>query len=147
MTSSISPTDERRNALKTQTKSLVNAAGGVLSAARALGLPQSMVSNYCNPAHGNRFMPIHCVELLEDAVGRPIISDYLVRRLGPGRSAGALAAGDFTSLTREFSELLSVGLAALEDDRLTSAERAEIRHEADELIAVVVAIRDKAGQP
>ncbi|WAP67211.1 hypothetical protein [Jiella pelagia] len=118
----LSPTDERRNALKSQTRSLINAVGGVLSAARILNIPQSMVSNYANPEMGNRFMPIHYVEMLEDAAGRAIVSDYLTRRMGASRAAGALEAADFTHLAQEFSELLTAGLTAFEDDRLTPAE-------------------------
>lgn len=134
-------------ALKVVTKALVEACGGPVAVATVLGVAQSLVSNWGSMAEPRRFMPLSHVARLEGLCGRAVVSSYLVRRLAAPEGPGALALCDVSRLASEGSDVVSAVLAALSDGRVTSAERAEIRREAGELMAAVTVILDKVGQP
>lgn len=134
-------------ALKVLTKSLVEACGGPVAVAEVLGLSQGLISAYGSMSEPKRFMPLSHVARLEGLCGRAIVSSWMVRRLGAPESPAALTLDDVSRLSREGSDVLAAVIGAMADGHVSSAERAVIRREADELIVVATSIRDKAGQP
>ncbi len=134
-------------ALKVVTKALVEACGGPVAVSEVLGVAQSLVSNWSSMAEPRRFMPMQHVSTLQRLCGRPLVSSYMTRSLAAPEGPGALALSDVSLFSREGAEAQLTVLKALEDGVISSAERAAIRKELDDVDAVVAMMRDKVGQP
>ncbi|MBW6400007.1 hypothetical protein KPL78_19255 [Roseomonas sp. HJA6] len=144
MTSLLAPAE--RAAIKTAMRALVEDAGGVEAAASVTRLHFSTLAETYNPHKPDRMPQADVIADLERCVAQPRVTQVLARlagyRLMPiGGGAGPVNR----SLAEVFRNAADVGAAwatAMEDSRLSSAERQRI---ADELLELQAACMQAVG--
>lgn len=137
--------------LKSATRDMVAAAGGVEVAGEIVGLGRSRMSDCQNP-HTEAFLTIQQARRLEDVTrgypGWPAITRALARAAGGVfvPLPDAAGAGEWHSamgrLAKEAGDITARICAALADDGHVSAREAEaIQIECDEAIEALVAVK------
>lgn len=125
--------------IKAAQRDLVKIAGGIERVVEITSTSKSHVGRWNNPADPD-LMPLNAVMMLEAETGQPLVTSVMAsvngRRLsdpdGGGGEDHALIAR-FGSAARQAGELISTGMRAMADGRVTDAEKAEIDREAGKL--------------
>ncbi len=122
----------RELALKAAFRRLIDAAGGVATAAASVRVSHVMLSNYGHP-NTDSFAPIDVVLVLEDMTGRPLVTETM-RRLAevgqddPAPMPGVAAMmGAQASLAARFGAALAEIGGALADGAISASELRGIR--------------------
>lgn len=147
------------DAVKTQTHSLVSAVGGAASAAgimrrlndkgELVKLSSGRVSGYCTIADMGRFISVPNMLRLEIAAGRPVLSEWIAGRLTRDGSApvAPLCHESGYRLRRALRDLEAEVDDALADSSVTSAERAAIRADIDQVERELAILKAKVERP
>lgn len=138
--------------VKSATRDLVKACGGVVRAGELAHASKSEVSRWQSPADSD-LISIPAALALEGECGLPLVTTAMAdlhgRRLSDPDAEGAVVANVFTrhaEAMRAAAELMAAGAKAAEDGRLTGAE-AEIMDRAASAAELSIAQlrRDLAG--
>jgi len=136
--------------LKTATRRLVRAAGGVESAASATRVGKSILSDYQNPALTDHFMPIDVAAELEGDTGTDHVTQAMCRLAGGyfvRNKAGNIV--DFSAhmpeLGKSIGEVWSQTAVALADGKISDSERHDLINRLDDSIAVMISARNALG--
>lgn len=139
-------------AIRTATRRLVRATGGIDGGAATTRVARSTLAMYYDPFPESRgaartFMPVDVAADLEDACGEPILSRALAAITGhvlvrvDARKGDPLAR-DFARIGKEAGELFAAYSTALADDGKVSAREARrLIAETDDLVAAVMSAR------
>ncbi len=138
---------------KSAVRSLLHASGGEARAAARCRVSKSTLSEYGNPAHPERHMPLDVVEALEAAAGEMPVTghlaaahDCLLLRL-PDPDVATEWLAHLTSIGKEAGDVFNHAGAFLADDGDIDAEEAPVLlRELDELLAAVAAMRTAVRQ-
>ena len=113
--------------IKAMTRNLVGLVGGPKVAASICDVSETEISYWCNDNH-TRFIPIDHLMDLDSAAGNVFVREW-ARSVSPENRTDAAASllktlGQFS---RHTGELECTALEALEDGKLTPAEKRRIR--------------------
>jgi hypothetical protein len=112
--------------LKTVTRALVQACGGVEAGSAAARLSKTSLAACYDPHTPDRFLPVDCTLALERAAGDPVLTRHLAALQGFALVQQAALGGDFISqvvkLSREYGELSAAFALAHADDGKLCAE-------------------------
>lgn len=140
--------------LKTATRRLIRAAGGVESAAMATRVGKSALSDYQNPAMVDHFMPIDVVVDLERDTGADHVTQALCRVAGgffvqaDAGSRGPVVIGlteHLPGIGRSVGDVLAETAKALADGKISALERADLIKQIDKSIDYLLAARKTLG--
>ena len=142
------PTSAQDHALlKTATRALIRAAGGVEGAAMITRVGKSQLSNYQSPNHDSEFMPLDILADLERDAGTPFVTRALAAMSGgyftpikQSASKKELAA-HIASIGKEISDVMHHASTALIDAKISDKEAETITREIDEAIQALAAAR------
>lgn len=133
--------------LKTATRRLIAAAGGVESAATVTRVNKSALSEYQNPQSVTHFMPVDVAADLEADTGVHFVTEALVRMAG-GYMVGLTAVKSRTlfgrqlaKIGREIGHVFDRSCSALEDGKITDAEARKLTAEIDDAIRALAQAR------
>lgn len=137
--------------LKTATRALIGAVGGIDGAAASSRVGRSEMSRYQDPHALGVQMPVDVVADLEAACGVPFVTRALAARaehaliplLVPGEPAAL--SRHLSAVAKEFAELVAAATAAQADGVLDRHEIDDIEREAVELEARLHAFRGWIG--
>lgn len=120
-------------ALKTLSRALVEAVGGLDAAAACTRVQRSSLASYYAP-NLPAFMPVDVVGRLEEVAEQPLLTAELARRAGyelvPVRPIGrGELAALIARLGAEVAETFATYATAMADGRLTAEERATLARE------------------
>ena len=153
MTSLLSPVD--RAALKTAFRALVQDTGSLDAAETVCRLHRSAIQECYDPHKPDRMPPADVVADLERCAPHPRVTAVLARlagyRLLPIGEGGGAVNRSLAEVFRNAAEVGAAWASAMEDSRLSAAERQRV---ADELLelqaacmqAVAVLLHDKQGE-
>ena len=100
--------------LAAATLALIDAAGGHTAAATKCSASDTTLQRYSDPDLPERSMPANIIVELEDKVGEPLLSRWLVERLGC-TVLPAIAGGGPADLTQDVAELAETASALFAD--------------------------------
>lgn len=133
--------------LKTAVRALLHACGGEARAAERCRVSKSTLSEYGNPGHPDRHMPVDVALDLERACGAMPVTEHMAR--AHGAVLLKLAAGDgsapwltyLTKIGKEASDVFNRASEFLVDSDIDEAEAPHLLRELDELLAASAAMR------
>ena len=134
--------------IKTAVRALLHAVGGEAKAAEACRVSKSTLSEYANPRHSERHMPLDVVLALENAARKTPVTEHmaaehnsiLLRLPDSDDELGWL--GYLAVIGKEASDVFHRTSEYLADDGEIDATEAPILlREIDELLAAVAAMR------
>jgi hypothetical protein len=134
--------------IKTAVRALLHAVGGEAKAAEACRVSKSTLSEYANPRHGDRHMPLDVVLELEKAARRTPVTEHLAAehnsillRLPEAESEGEWL--DYlAAIGKEASDVFHrTGEYLANDGDIDATEAQTLLREVDELLAAVAAMR------
>jgi hypothetical protein len=112
--------------LKTVTRALVQACGGVEAGSAAARLSKTSLAACYDPHTPDRFLPVDCMLALERAAGDPVLTRHLAALQGFALVQQAALGGDFISqvvkLSREYGELSAAFALAHADGKLSAED-------------------------
>lgn len=124
------------NALKTFTRQLIHAVGGLDAAASCCRVGRSSLSTYQDHA-SDQFMPVDVVLALEQVAGQPILTGAMARLQGFSLALPEAAAPDVAlavaAVARHAGEASARFLEANADGRIDHQERGELLRAAEQL--------------
>lgn len=147
--------DDDIAAIRTAGRSLINRAGGQEAAARQTRLLNHQTLSAATVPHAeeNRHLAVDVVADIEDYVGEPIVSRFLVERLGYAVFKVPEGGGQkdlqrlSARMVREFGEALSAHAAAIEGDDIVEPDEARvIAKEVRDLISAAGAFEARLNQ-
>lgn len=134
--------EDKMLALKTATKLLIHAVGGLEAAASACRVSVSVLSEYQSRNHPERMMPVDVALQLEAVAGEAVVTGAMARL--QGLSLGRPAEGEVPAIgravalvARQAGAAAATFLDAHSDGHLDAGERAELRR-------LVETVRDSA---
>lgn len=134
--------------IKTAVRELLHAVGGEAKAAQACRVSKSTLSEYANPRHAERHMPLDVVLALEKAANETPVTEHLAAEhnsilLRLPESGDELEwLGHLAIIGKEASDVFHRTSEYLADDGDIDATEAQILlREVDELLAAVAAMR------
>lgn len=148
--------------LKAAVSALITEAGGLQRCADLVGRGTSQIARWGDPAEPDQ-MPVGVVLALEAAVGRPVVSGWLVAELGGAvmpmgaAEAGATGGGGVHAasarMAAEQSDYFAKLSVAVADGRIDPAEAGRLLEALDHQVAEAMAcraslqaIRDRVGE-
>lgn len=138
--------NEKYSLLKTATRRLIDACGGVEAAALISRVGKTSMSDYQNIDKPDCFMPADVAADLERACGQALLTATLVRWNGgyfvkPKAEYGT--ARDFAArlpeMGKEYGEVMERTAFALSDGKMSSQDRLQLKKEIEESIAAHIA--------
>ena len=133
--------------LKAAVRALLHACGGEAKAAERCRVSKSTLSEYGNPGHRDRHMPVDVVLALEGACGKLPVTEHMARahgavllKLEPAESS-AQWLSHLTKIGKEASDVFNRATEYLADHQIDAEEAPHLLRELDELIAVTAAMR------
>jgi hypothetical protein len=133
--------------VKAAVRALLHACGGEARAAERCRVSKSTLSEYGNPAHPDRHMPVDVVLDLERACGAAPVTEHMARahaavllRLETGEGQASWLA-HLTKLGKEASDVFNRASEFLADSEIDEAEAPQLLRELDELLAAAAAMR------
>jgi hypothetical protein len=150
--SGTTPADLR--ALKTATRRLITAVGGLEAAATVCRVNKSVLAAAYDPHQPDRFLPIDVVADLELVAAEPIVTAVLARLAGhalvPLATTGGQEAQALVAVFRGASDVGAEFAGAMADGRLSRAERGAISDrlmtlQAAAMQAVAALMQDQEG--
>jgi hypothetical protein len=132
--------------LKAASRRLVEAVGGGKEAAAILGVSEPHVSTATAATYPDKWLSLRHVAELEDAAGVSLVAAAL-GELSEGRGdvvpiAAAELPDAVLRLTRELGDVAAVASVAVEDGRISAAERTRLLRELDDLTERAAALKD-----
>jgi hypothetical protein len=133
--------------LKTAVRALLHACGGETRAAERCRVSKSTLSEYGNPGHPDRHMPVDVALALEAACGELPVTEHMARAHGAVLLKLAPAEGNpqwlahLTRIGKEASDVFNRATEYLTDHEIDAEEAPHLLRELDELIAVTAAMR------
>lgn len=139
---------ERYGDVKTAVRALLHAAGGEAKAAELCRVSKSTLSEYGNPAHADRHMPIDVVLSLETATGEMPVTGHLTAtqdcvllRL-PHADAEPEWLAHLTNIGKEAGDVFNrAGEFLADDGDIDATEAPALLREVDELLMAVAGMR------
>lgn len=133
-------TEEERRALKTGFRVLVQQAGGLEAAAAATRVNKTVLAASYDQEAKDRFPALDVVADLERAAGVPVVTRLLAGMHGLAlvhvEPISGCAISAMASVGQNSSEVFAAFGRALADGVITEAERAVLRQEMLDLVAV-----------
>ena len=134
--------------IKTAVRALLHAVGGEAKAAEACRVSKSTLSEYANPRHVDRHMPLDVVLELEKATGETPVTEHLAAEhnsilLRLPDADGELEWLDYlAAIGKEASDVFARTGEYLANDGVIDAIEAQVLlREVDELLAAVAGMR------
>jgi hypothetical protein len=139
---------QRYGDMKSAVRALLHSVGGEAKAAALCRVSKSTLSEYGNPRHGERHMPLDVVLALERAAGEMPVTEHLAAehdalllQLPAGGAVGNWV-DHLTSIGKEAGDVFHRAGEYLADDGDIDAQEAPaLLKEVDELLAAVAAMR------
>ncbi len=134
--------------LKSAMRALLHACGGEVRAADQCRVSKSTLSEYGNPAHENRQVPVDVALALEKASGALPVTEHLASEHGcillrlPDSEAGPAWIEHLAAIGREAGDVFSrTGEFLADDGDIDEREAPHLLRELDELLAVTASMR------
>lgn len=135
--------------LKTATRRLVRAAGGIESAAMVTRVGKSALSDYQNPELPDHFMPIDVVAELEGDTGAFHVTQalcrlsggYFVRGPAPGSTVMHFS-GHLPQVGKEIGDIWAESARALVDGAISEEERQRLIAEIEGGLEAMISLRN-----
>lgn len=134
--------------LKAAVRALLHACGGEARAAERCRVSKSTLSEYGNPGHPDRHMPVDVALALERACGEAPITEHMARAHGAvllrpvaAEDAGPHWLAHLTRIGKEASDVFNRASEYLVDSEIDAEEAPHLLRELDELMAVSAAMR------
>lgn len=134
--------------IKTAVRALLHAVGGEAKAAKACRVSKSTLSEYANPRHADRHMPLDVVLELEKSAGETPVTEHLAAEhnsilLRLPEADGELEWLDYlVTIGKEASDVFARTGEYLANDGVIDATEAQtLLREVDELLAAVAGMR------
>ncbi|MBB3937705.1 hypothetical protein [Aureimonas phyllosphaerae] len=147
--SAVRPTEEPREltaderAMKLMTAALVDQCGGNGAAAAALGVSKALVSKWCHPRipDGEKspaFIPMAAVLKLERLCGAAVLTRWMTEtaETDPTTALDPLSYEHVAEMALEHSQAAGALIRAKADGKIDAADRAELRKEFVDVIAL-----------
>lgn len=132
--------------LKAASRRLVEAVGGGKEAAAILGVSAPHVSTAVAATCPDKWLSLRHVAELQDAAGVSPVAAALEELAAGQGDAAPISAAELPDavlhLTRELGDVAAAASLAVEDGRISAAERARLLRELDELIERAAALKD-----
>lgn len=133
--------------LKATVRELLHACGGEARAAERCRVSKSTLSEYGNPAHPDRHIPVDVALALETACGVMPVTEHMARahgavllKLAPAEASPHWLA-HLTRIGKEASDVFNRAGEYLADADIDETEAPHLLRELDELLAVSAAMR------
>lgn len=125
------------NALKTYTRQLIHAVGGLDAAASCCRVGRSSLGNY-QDHDSDQFMPMDVALALEQVAGKPILTGAMARMQGytltrPDADTAQDIGRSVAAVARHAGEASARFMEAASDGKIDNRERSDLRRHADEL--------------
>lgn len=133
--------------LKTAVRALLHACGGEARAAERCRVSKSTLSEYGNPGHAERHMPVDVALDLERACGAMPVTEHMARAHGAVLLKLEAGEGEVSWLThltkigKEASDVFNRASEFLADSEIDEEEAPHLLRELDELLAASAAMR------
>lgn len=134
--------------LKSAVRALLHACGGEVKAASACRVSKSTLSEYGNPAHDNRQIPVDVALSLEQSSGSLPVTEHLAAEHGcillrlPDSDAEPVWIEHLAAIGREAGDVFSrTGEYLANDGDIDDQEAPHLLRELDELLAATASMR------